>query len=109
MDFDPIRVGLVASPVSDKGFWLDTTIPGNRNSGHEFRAGGIAWPTEGAAPTGAMPLAKPGTEPGQGVIGPEFTPEQRWDIIEYLKIYKEDPTPCKAAYTESKPAQVARK
>ena len=81
MDFDPVRVGLVASPASDKGFWYDTTIPGNRNGGHEFRAGYSQW--------------KEGSPPSHGVIGPELKPEERWDIIEYLKIYRENPPPCK--------------
>jgi hypothetical protein len=77
MDFDPVRVGLVASPASAKGFWVDTTIPGNRNTGHEFRAGGAE-----------------NFMPSNGVIGPELTPEQRWDVIEYLKVYKEEPQAC---------------
>ena len=50
------------------GFTVDTTKPGNSNAGHEFRN----------APAGT-----------KGVIGPELTDEQRWDIVEYLKIINE--------------------
>jgi mono/diheme cytochrome c family protein len=76
LDFDPVRVGLVPSPTSEKGFWLDTSIPGNQNIGHEFRAG------------------YPG-HPDHGVIGPELGEEERWEIIEYLKIHRDNPPPCK--------------
>ena len=36
-EFDPVKVGYVTKPMdgSSSGFWLDTTIPGNRNTGHE--------------------------------------------------------------------------
>jgi hypothetical protein len=95
MDFDPVRVGLVSSPASDKGFWMDTTIPGNRNTGHEFRGGYSTWTENGP--------------PSHGVIGPEWTPEQRWQIIEYLKIYKENPQPCAAGTVTPQSAQVTTK
>jgi hypothetical protein len=42
---------------------LDTTIDGNRNTGHAFNDG---------------PL-------GNGVIGRALDPDERWDVIEYLK------------------------
>jgi len=54
---------------------VDTTKPGNSNAGHEFRN----------APAGT-----------KGVIGPELSDEQRWDLIEYLKIIDEM-TPALAA------------
>jgi hypothetical protein len=73
MDFDSVKIGLIASPASDKGFWLDTSIPGNKNSGHEFRGGYRKWSKE--AP------------PANGLIGPELSPDERRAIIEYLKIY----------------------
>ena len=91
MDFDPVRVGLVSSPAYTKGFWFDTTIPGNRNNGHEFRAG------------------YGGSPPRQGVIGPELTPGERWQIIEYLKIYKETPQPCSADALPPAPVQECEK
>jgi hypothetical protein len=85
MDFDPVRVGLAGPPVSTKGFWLDTSIPGNRNIGHEFRAG-----FSGA--------------PANGVIGPELRDAERWDIIEFLKSYQEPPPLCKAWPPPTPPA-----
>jgi hypothetical protein len=87
MDFDPVRVGLAPAPAGDKGFLFDTTIPGNRNGGHEFRAGYSEW--------------KKGSPPSHGVIGPELTPDERWQIIEYLKIYQEEPKECSADDLES--------
>ncbi|MBS1854075.1 MAG: hypothetical protein JST11_01815 [Acidobacteria bacterium] len=89
IDFDPVRVGLVASPTSEKGFWLDTTIPGNLNIGHEFRAG------------------YPGC-PDHGVIGPELTEDERWAIIEYLKIHRDNPPPCKNPPVPTPPLACAK-
>ncbi|KAA2212025.1 di-heme-cytochrome C peroxidase [Teichococcus oryzae] len=60
--FDPKHVGF-ATTAFNGGFRFDTSIPGNSNRGHEFRD---------------APL-------GNGVIGPELTDQQRWEIIEYLK------------------------
>jgi hypothetical protein len=60
--FDPRNVGF-ATTAFEGGFRFDTKLPGNWNRGHEFRN----------APR------------GRGVIGPELTDEQRWEIIEYLK------------------------
>ena len=34
-DFDPVRVGLVTEPTGDT-FLFDTSLPGNRNTGHPF-------------------------------------------------------------------------
>lgn len=48
---------------------LDTSLPGNSNHGHEFDDG-----------YGAR----------IGVIGEKFTEEQKWDLIEYLKIHRDD-------------------
>ena len=75
-EFDPGQIGLVAEPLSKGGFWFDTTQPGNSNSGHEFRAGYLQW--------------KAGEPAQYGVIGPEFTPAQRYQIIEYLKVHHDD-------------------
>jgi hypothetical protein len=71
-EFDPVHVGYALEPLSDKGFWLDTTIPGNRNSGHEFRPGYSG-------------------RPQRGVIGPELTDAERYAIIEYLKVRQDTP------------------
>jgi hypothetical protein len=63
-EFDPVYVGFRNDPV-EGAFLYDTSEPGNSNAGHEFRD------------------APPNTD---GVIGPYLTPEQRFDIIEYLKM-----------------------
>jgi hypothetical protein len=60
--FDPVKVGY--DGVQIKGATLfDTTQPGNANTGHRF--------TDGPR--------------GHGVIGPALSPEERAQIIEYLK------------------------
>lgn len=61
-EFDPVQVGFSRTPF-DGAFRLDTAIPGNSNRGHEFR----------------------NVPRGRGVIGPELTDDQRWEIVEYLK------------------------
>jgi hypothetical protein len=76
-EFDPVQVGLKLADRKDGGFWLDTSITGNANTGHEFRAGYSEW--------------KPGSPPQFGVIGPAYTPEERYEIIEYLKVHLDDP------------------
>jgi len=70
-EFDPTKVGYVSEPAkgTDGGFWFNTTIDGNRNTGHEFTSGSSAI----------------------GVIGPALTPAERMDIIEYLKIKQDNP------------------
>jgi mono/diheme cytochrome c family protein len=61
-EFDPINVGYQTDcPIGT--FELDTTIPGNFNSGHEF--------AEGAK--------------GNGVIGRALSEDERWALIEYMK------------------------
>ena len=90
--FDPVKVGLITNPTDPAAFLYDTTIPGNSNSGHEFRAGYRPY--------------EPGDPPSWGVIGPELTEEQRWSIIEYLKFMKDDdfaetPKPCPASTKEN--------
>ncbi len=66
-EFDPVKVGLdqACKPGS---FVLDTELRGNSNAGHSFQGG---------------PL-------GNGVIGPLFTDEQRWALVEYLKSIPEE-------------------
>ena len=84
-EFDPVRVGLYAEPLTKNGFWFDTSIPGNLNIGHEFRAGYREY--------------HPGDPPSHGVIGPELTEDERWAIIEYLKIHTDDDAPaCQVSY-----------
>lgn len=61
-EFDPVTVGFTDAPVPD-GFTLDTTLRGNANTGHEF-------------------ADRPGAP---GVIGRLLTPDERMDLVEYLK------------------------
>lgn len=96
-DFDPVKVGFVTPPVDSKeckepagdaaiiseqnspsGFWFDTSLKGNQNTGHEFSDAYV-----------------PG-DPKPGVIGPALTPDQRLDIIEYLKIRQDNPPPAQS-------------
>ncbi len=73
--FDPMQLGV--SSDDNNGIWLDTRVIGNSNTGHEFRDGYTRW--------------KPGSPPQYGVIGPAYTREQRYEIIEYLKTHLDDP------------------
>ncbi len=74
-DFDSVNLGLSTRPLEKGGFLLDTSVTGNSNIGHEFRRGYIPW--------------KSGSPPQYGVIGPQWTEEQRWQIIEYLKVHRD--------------------
>lgn len=79
-DFDPVQVGIVrTSRPGVNAFWFDTRLTGNLNAGHEFRAGYVPW--------------RPGAPPQYGVIGPELSPDERWAIVEYLKIHEDPETP----------------
>ena len=60
--FDPKHVGFETKQF-DGAFRFDTAIPGNWNGGHEFRDAPV----------------------GNGVVGPELSDAERWEIIEYLK------------------------
>jgi hypothetical protein len=75
LEIDPVNVGYVTTKIPG-GFTIDTGKPGNSNSGHEFRN----------APAGT-----------KGVIGPELTDDQRWQLVEYLKVINEFPDAMKAA------------
>ena len=60
--FDPVKLGLDTGPLQGASeFRVD--LPGNSNAGHEFNDG----------------------PKGNGVIGRKLTPEERMQIIEYLK------------------------
>ena len=87
-EFDPKNVGFVTQPDADgddDGFWLDTSKAGNLNTGHAFSADAATWATYQENPR------KNHLPPG--VIGPEFTDDQRYDIIEYLKVHRDPETP----------------
>jgi hypothetical protein len=76
-NYNPKAVGFYADAQEKGAFLFDTTLPGNSNLGHEFRAGYRPYTksTEGT--------------PGYGAIGPEMTDDERWAIIEYLKIRRD--------------------
>src|SRR5262249_44755783 len=79
--YDPVKVGFVTEPEKglEDSFWYDTRKPGNSNVRHEFRAGDVPR-TQGATPQ-------------YGVIGPALSPDERFAIVEYLKIHEAPPTP----------------
>ncbi|QQX57268.1 di-heme-cytochrome C peroxidase [Pseudomonas chlororaphis] len=62
-EYDPKHLGYRTEPFKN-GFLFDTKISGNHNSGHEFRSG----------------------KRGDGVIGRLLQPEERWALLEYLKV-----------------------
>lgn len=66
VEFDPVRLGLARGKAPASAFRFDTTIPGNRNVGHQFRDDGV--------------------NRGDGVIGPALSDDDRFAIIEYLKV-----------------------
>lgn len=67
-DYDPVRLGYVTAKSNENRFLFDATLPGNLNSGHEFDDASRA-----------------------GVIGRKLTPQERFAIIEYLKVMDRDP------------------
>ena len=99
-DYDSERLGYVVEPddpaEADAGFWLDTSVAGNYNSGHAFVADADSWARFGEDPQ-AHPLPK-------GVIGPLLSDEQRYELVEYLKIHRDPPTPA-----EFRPADCANR
>jgi hypothetical protein len=80
-EYDPVHMGYEADSFPGS-FKLDVKLPGNSNAGHEFRNS-----------------APPGTK---GVLGPEFTETQRYELIEYLKIIDEMPQARIQAALEAK-------
>jgi hypothetical protein len=60
--FDPVKVGFDPEKMTGASLF-DVSKPGNSNSGHEFKDG----------------------PKGDGVIGPLLSPDDRMQIIEYLK------------------------
>jgi hypothetical protein len=85
-EYDPKNLGYETKPDADgndDGFWLDTTKLGNHNTGHAFAADAASWKKHLEDPkNNHLP---------EGVIGPELTDDQRYDIIEYLKIHRDLP------------------
>ncbi len=79
-EYDPRHAGF----VNDKfpgGFLLDTGITGNSNRGHEFRDGCRQ----------------------DGVIGRALQPEERWALIEYLKVMGDSALEKQLTPVDSKP------
>lgn len=62
-NYDPRHLGFETIAFKN-AFLFDTRITGNHNSGHEFRAG----------------------KRGNGVIGRGLLPQERWALLEYLKV-----------------------
>ena len=60
-EYDPVNVGYRTDKL-DGGFEFDTSLRGNRNTGHEFA-----------------------NEKKEGVIGPLLAPEERRALVEYIK------------------------
>jgi len=85
-DYDTKRLGYVgqpADPAQADGFWLDTSKEGNHNTGHAFVA-----TAEQLAAWRADPKAHPLPS---GVIGPLLGDDERWAILEYLKLHRDLP------------------
>jgi len=81
-EFDPDKVGYRTGRAAVRGsFLFDTRVTGNFNTGHEFRAGHVKYNEK-----------EP--KPQYGVIGPELSVDDRFALIEYLKIHK-DPAPVR--------------
>ena len=82
-EFDPVKVGLVSKKLSryPELFEFDTSLLGNRNTGHEYAAG----------ETGFVTLNKQGKlirdADGKIVVEklPAINKSQRWALVEYLK------------------------
>lgn len=60
--FDPKTIGFEHKNAGNGFFKLDTSLPGNRNTGHEFA-----------------------DRKGKGVIGPKLKKDERMALIEYVK------------------------
>ena len=92
-EYDPKYLGYKneSDPEHEQnGFWFDTSLQGNHNTGHGFSASTEEWQAYlSDSKNHALP---------PGVIGPEFTHEQRMAIIEYLKIHQ-DNTQAPADYS----------
>lgn len=85
-DFDPKHVGYTADSTDADAFLLDTSITGNLNTGHAFTADKNMWANRHTTP---LP---------SGVIGPLLTEDERWSLVEYLKIHQDD-APEVSGYT----------
>lgn len=71
--FDPVKVGYITDKSKENNFLFDTSIEGNKNGGHEFNDGS-----------------------GPGIIGKKLSHEERMDLIEYLKVFDQNPPIAKS-------------
>lgn len=78
-EYDPKRAGFLTEPF-EGGFLFDTAVTGNGNRGHEFRDGCRV----------------------DGVIGRALAPEERWALIEYLKVMGDAPLESQLQPIEAK-------
>jgi mono/diheme cytochrome c family protein len=88
-DYDARKLGYLhepENPEDDSGFWLDTRTEGNRNTGHAFVADPDVWRRH-EQDDQANPVPP-------GVIGPLLSDDERYDLIEYLKVHRDPPTPA---------------
>jgi len=79
-EYDTERLGFETGAFPG-GFLLDTSITGNGNQGHEFRAGCRE----------------------QGVIGRALLPHERWALLEYLKVLGDDRFESQLQHLPAKP------
>ncbi len=79
-EFNPKQVGFESAEFPG-GFLFDTSITGNSNRGHEFRAG-----------------CRQG-----GVIGRALQPHERWALVEYLKVLGDAKFEAQLKPIEAKP------
>jgi mono/diheme cytochrome c family protein len=85
-DYDPVNLGYTTAQTPGgeyDGFWLDTSLTGNHNSGHSFQATPAQWQAYRADPS-ANPLPS-------GVIGPLLSEADRYALLEYLKRHRDNP------------------
>ena len=85
-DYDAKHLGYVSEPANDDadgGFWLDTSVAGNHNTGHAFAATPTQWQAH-QADAKAHPLPP-------GVIGPLLSDAERFALLEYLKVHRDLP------------------
>lgn len=67
-EYDPVKLGYVASKGGGNYFLVDVSVPGNLNHGHEFNDG-----------------------KGKGIIGRKLSRDERFELIEYLKVIDRNP------------------
>jgi hypothetical protein len=79
-EYDPKRAGFLTGKF-DGGFLFDTSVTGNGNRGHEFRDGCR----------------------NEGVIGRFLEPEERFALIEYLKVMGDERLESQLKPAESRP------